>query len=140
MTNFEWLLKEKTELVKRCLASGDNFAVDRNGEIHMCRYLNCNDCIFSKPGCDCTPAIIDWFEAERNPYTIPLDTPIDTKVLVSASGTEWHKRYFAGFDDSGENYCRPYCTFDNGATSWSNCRETTHWRYCKLAAEEGEKQ
>ncbi len=55
--------------------------------------------------------------------------PIDTKVLVSTSGEEWVRRYFAKYEN-GKIY-----VWDYGATSFSSNR-CTEWTYTKLYKEE----
>ena len=64
--------------------------------------------------------VIDWSEI-----------PVDTKVLVSSDGKNWHKRYFAKYK-GGEVYC-----FDSGATSFSVDRDSyiSAWEYVKLYEE-----
>lgn len=133
MTNYEWLLKENAEVVKQCLAGCNTVAVNQNGSITRCHDMNCNDCIFNNFGlCDILRKE-EWLKAEHNPYTIPLDTPIDTKVLVSHSGEYWYNRYFAGFSEDEKE---PYFAFEHGATSWSSDgSETIAWKYCKLVEE-----
>ena len=59
---------------------------------------------------------IDW-------STVKVDTPI----LVSHSGCDWHKRHFSCFLNGRVQ------TFSDGATSWSGCGRTTAWNYAKLA-------
>ncbi len=58
--------------------------------------------------------------------------PVDTKVLVSRNGKDWHRRYFVKFK-KGMVYC-----FDGGATSFSiedgDC-DITGWEYAKLYQE-----
>ena len=51
--------------------------------------------------------------------------PVDTKILVSNDGLNWHNRHFATF--------RFYSVFawDDGATSWTTCR-VTKWKYARL--------
>lgn len=130
MTNFEWLLKEREELVKTCIVG--NFAVDRRGNINVCRLMHCEDCIFSKLGIACTSVSREWLNAEHNPYTIPQDTPIDAKVLVTdIESGPWYKRHFAGFSEDKE---QPYLAFKEGKTSWTHgLDDPVAWRYCKLA-------
>ena len=142
MTNFEWLLKQDAELVKDCLLGNTNgIAVNCNGHVDECNRMACIDCIFN-PSEICKMARMKWLEEEHNPYTIPFDTPVDTKVLVSSDGNTWRKRYFAGFDDRENHYNSPYCTYDDGATSWSIpddiMSHISHWQYCKLAEENAE--
>lgn len=64
--------------------------------------------------------IIDWDKVK-----------IDTRVLASDDGINWHKRYFARY-----THGRVY-TWGYGATSWSNPNEVgaMPWRYAKLAGD-----
>lgn len=57
------------------------------------------------------------------------DFKIDDPVLVSKDGVEWHKRHFAGCDDSN-GYPM---AFNNGWTSFTAEDSTyvTPWKYCK---------
>jgi hypothetical protein len=63
--------------------------------------------------------IVDWGKVD-----------VDTKILVSVSGKNWEKRYFAKYE-----YNSVYA-WDYGATSYSGNHCST-WRYAKLY-EEGE--
>ena len=64
--------------------------------------------------------VIDWSKV-----------PVDTKMLVSNDGENWHKRYFAKYE-VGEVYC-----FSFGATSFSNdnISYVAPWKYVKLYEE-----
>lgn len=79
-------------------------------------------------------AIQEWCEAEYEEpkITIPPDTPVDTKILVSNDGENWCRRHFAKIKD-GILYA-----WNNGSTSWSNIAGTNAWKYGKLAEEENE--
>lgn len=70
-----------------------------------------------------------WLQQEyiEPKINIPADTPIDTKVLVSANGEYWTKRHYAGFKD-GKHYA-----WSVGKTSWT-CEpdEISQWEYMKL--------
>lgn len=71
-------------------------------------------------------AVISW--------ELPVDwsqVPINTRVVVWLDRLVQHKRYFAGYNDG------KICTFQSGATSWSN--EPTpleKWTYGRLAEED----
>lgn len=69
-----------------------------------------------------------WLNTEYNPYSIPADTQVDTKVLVSNDGEEWFKRHFSHFFQGDP---KPYVCFESGSSSW-NARGFYHWQYCKL--------
>ena len=64
--------------------------------------------------------IVDWDKVK-----------IDTRVLASDDGINWHKRYFARY-----THGRVY-TWGYGATSWSNPNVdgAMPWRYAKLAGD-----
>lgn len=64
--------------------------------------------------------IVDWDKVK-----------IDTRVLASDDGINWHKRYFARY-----THGRVY-TWGYGATSWSNPNAdgAMPWRYAKLAGD-----
>lgn len=65
MTNFEWLLKERKEVVKECMASGGISVSDDNKEdVSPCRYTRCNQCFFRKYE-DCTEATNKWLDEEH---------------------------------------------------------------------------
>lgn len=51
--------------------------------------------------------------------------PVDTKILVSNDGLNWHNRHFAKFI-----YDNVFA-WDAGATSWTTCR-VTKWKYARL--------
>ena len=57
---------------------------------------------------------------------------VDTKILVSVDGEEWHKRYFAKYEHN-----KVY-VWDYGATSYS-AKHCSSWEYAKLY-EEGERE
>ena len=61
--------------------------------------------------------ILDWSKVD-----------VDTKILVSVSGKNWEKRYFAKYD-----YNRVYA-WDYGATSYSG-KHCSTWKYAKLYKE-----
>lgn len=64
--------------------------------------------------------IVDWDKVK-----------IDTRVLVSDDGVNWHKRHFARYT------CGRVYTWGYGSTSWSkgNTSDVAPWRYAKLAGD-----
>lgn len=64
--------------------------------------------------------IVDWDKVK-----------IDTRVLVSDDGINWHKRHFARYT------CGRVYTWGYGSTSWSkgNVSDVAPWRYAKLAGD-----
>lgn len=65
-------------------------------------------------------------------YSIPKDTPKDTKVYVRDSEDEdWEPAYFAGFSD---DLVYPYNVYTYGNSSFTSpSGDTTCYKYCKLA-------
>lgn len=64
--------------------------------------------------------IVDWDKVK-----------IDTRVLASDDGVNWHKRHFARYT------CGRVYTWGYGSTSWSkgNASDVAPWRYAKLAGD-----
>lgn len=63
--------------------------------------------------------IVDWKNVE-----------VDTPILVSDDGINWHRRYFAAYKN-GEVW-----SFCYGTTSWSGSDRGHHyWKYAKLAGD-----
>lgn len=123
MTNFEY---HEQEIKDFLLKHGNTSFAVVNNEVVDCCGTNCFDCEV------CVNGICNhkkWFNSEHNSYTIPADTPVDTKVLVSSNGEHWERRYFSHFDTSDND--EPYMCFINGCTSWSTTNYS-NWRYCML--------
>lgn len=64
--------------------------------------------------------VVDWDKVK-----------LDTRVLVSDDGINWHKRHFARYT------CGRVYTWGYGSTSWSkgNASDVAPWRYAKLAGD-----
>lgn len=124
MTNYEL---HREEFEKLLLKNGEvGFGVVGD-TVQACSSTNCYDCIFLKAD-SCWKARVEWLNKEHQSYSIPADTPVDTKVLVSNDGEEWFKRHFSHFY---KNDPKPYVCFESGTSSW-NARGVYHWKYCKL--------
>lgn len=80
----------------------------------------------------CLLGLMQWLakEYEEPKVSIPPDTPIDAKILVSDDGKNWGKRHYAGLID-GKHYA-----WVDGLTSWSADSCKAPWGYMKLAEEE----
>ena len=126
MTNFEFY---KHEIEEFLLEHGHTHFGIKDGKLIRCSVLNCENCEICGGGVLCRETRKEWLSQEHNPYTIPLDTPVDTKVLVSQNGIIWEKRYFSHFDK--QDPLLRYVCFRDGATSWAT-KITVHWEYCKL--------
>lgn len=125
--------KYKEQIVKILMETGHNFAVNKETDEPMrCGMGNCTKCKFVyNKNHNCYIGRAEWLNEEHNTYTIPLDTPIDTKVLVSSDGNHWKKRYFSHFSN---DELRPYACLYGGTTSWITTA-TVNWEYCKLWSE-----
>lgn len=131
MTNYEYYEKNIKDFL---LEHGhSDFAIINNEIIDCnCSAVNCSKCLFYKKNETCPKFRKNWLNAEYQWYSIPADTPVDTKVLVSNDGEEWFKRYFSHFF---KNDPKPYACFESGSSSW-NASGVYHWRYCKLWEED----
>ena len=125
--------KYEEQIVKILMETGRNFGVNRETDEPMiCEGGNCTKCKFSyNESRFCYIVRAEWLNEEHNTHTIPLDTPVDTKVLVSSDGKYWEKRYFSHFNNDEH---KPYTCFYGGATSWATT-STVSWEYCKLWSE-----
>ena len=134
MTNFE---KNRARILEFASNnSGSNPAVV-GGKVINCRDARSSECEFSKKkskyvGISCFGKLLVWLCEEYQEPELSVGwskVAVDTKVLVSDDGEEWHKRYFAKYEN-GMVYC-----WNNGATSWTtNLMEV--WEYTKLAEED----
>ena len=134
MTNFEKYKKQMEEYVSN--NSGSNPAVVGSKVIN-CRDVRCSECEFSKKkkkyaGLDCFRKLLLWlYEEYQEPPVDWSKIAVDTKVLVSDDGEEWHKRHFAKYEE-GIVYVWGY-----GDTSWTTDLMEA-WEYAKLAEEDAE--
>lgn len=75
--------------------------------------------------------IINTLKIKAEPRVAWSQIPVDTPILVSVNGVDWHNRYFASFDGNFVS------AWDDGATSWSaQDNNITPWEYAKLAKSE----
>ena len=124
--------KYKEQIVKILMETGYNIAVNKETDEPMSCENGCTKCKFYyNKHRSCYILRTEWLNEEHNPYTIPLDTPVDTKVLVSTDGNLWYKRYFSHFSNDER---KPYACLYDGVTSWVDT-STFNWEYCKLWSE-----
>lgn len=123
--------KYKDEIIK----TDGVFAVQNGTEIVSCATMNCEKCDI--PNLDheksCFVCRILWLLKEHDePKVDWTKIPVDTKILVSENGKEWHRRYFAEYKDE-----RVFAWYD-GITSWSSTNPSLvkDWKYAKLVEEE----
>lgn len=130
MKEFDFYNKEIMEIIRK----GERVSLDKKtNKPTICYFKQCHNCAWFDDELNCKEAMLNWFESEHEEpkkITIPKDTPIDTKILVSHDGREWDRRHFAGFDG---NFVVAWC---DGRTSWSTNSGTYRWAYGKLAEEE----
>nr|DAK64939.1 MAG TPA: hypothetical protein [Caudoviricetes sp.] len=139
MTNFE---KYKDEILKVLFVIGNVGLSKENHKITRCDDLicekNCGLSIDEYGNCP-RESIQNWLDSEYvEPEKEEVDwskVPIDTKVLVSADGINWYRRYFAGIDTC-TNECLAWL---DGATSWA-FRSKRAWKYVKLYKEDEENE
>lgn len=116
------------------------FAVVKGKPVN-CFCVYCGECEFWE-GRDikyreeiCNKKRMEWLKAEyegSKKVNIPVNTPINTKLLVSMDGRIWKRRYYAGFKDG------IHLAWCDGATSWSKDSDDrkTSWEYMNLYNEE----
>ena len=104
-----------------------------DGKPDDCYNMNCNECGFGDTQ-SCGTEKMEWLKAEYEEpkkINIPVNTPLNTRVLVSDDGKYWIKRYYAG-NMNGTHY-----VWNEGRTSWtSGPKHKTSWEYMKLYNEE----
>ena len=130
MTNKEKYKEEILDIV----ISGTCIGVDNEtGELAACSSRGgCAWCKFYDDPAPCAKLRKKWYNEEYvEPKVDWSKVPVDTPVLVSVNGVDWHNRYFAKAIN-GE-----ICAWDNGTTSWSaSGHHMTRWEYAKLAESE----
>ena len=134
MINYE---KNKAE-IDIIFNENTHIAVDKNtNEVTYCRNLNCEDCLFSvryNKGALCGITTAAWLVSEYvEPEVDWSSVPIDTPVLVSDDGVNWHNRHLSNPIDN-----IPYVWAD-GTTSWTTRGNEVRYRYVKLAEVSDEK-
>ena len=129
MTNFERYRNEILEISK----NGDRVAVDKcTKKVHSCNEVTCWNCVFYNGDASCAAPLMLWlYEEYQEPSVDWSKIAVDTKVLVSDDGEEWHKRHFARYEE-GIVYVWSY-----GGTSWTTGPMEV-WEYAKLAEEDAE--
>ena len=129
MTNFE----KYKDLILDSIANGWGVGIDEyTKQITNCFNVSCADCEFRSNGASCAARLIKWlYEEYQEPEIDWSKVEVDTKVLVSDDGEEWHKRHFARYEE-GIVYVWNY-----GGTSWTTDLMEA-WECSKLAEEDVE--
>lgn len=103
-----------------------------NGEPANCRLHNgCTSCDFYIFEGRCKDGFKDWLEKEHEEQKIQPEVKSlkkDDRVLISADGATWYKRYFKRYDEETGTVE----TYQDGRTSWSAEGLSSRWTYAKL--------
>lgn len=123
MTNREKFKDELDDILIERLAVKD-------GKPVVCAKTRCEECTYYGRTV-CRDRIRDWLNSEyQEPSVDWSKVPIDTPVIASDDGGNWHRRYFAGVSGSTGNPM----AYNSGATSWSvDYGDTCEWPFMKLA-------
>lgn len=134
------LLRDKTKVFESKNCYGENVVAkfgefidtntnDQNVGIYLC-HNNKKVCSLEVTFGWTMTGIMTWLWEEVD-QTDWSRVEVDTPILVSDDGKEWHKRHFSGYD----NIHGEVCAWSNGKTSWSIERagEFVDWPYAKLA-------
>ena len=127
MTNFEKYRKQLLEFIVNNKGSSPAMV---DGKFVKCGDTHCSKCSLDKEeyhGMYCRNRMLLWLcEEYQEPTADWSKVEVDTKVLVSDDGEEWHKRHFARYEE-GIVYVWGY-----GDTSWTTDLMEA-WEYAKLA-------
>lgn len=102
-------------------------------KLMACGTLCCAECVFSSKEYEgCASNIRKWCNTEYKPFIDWSKVAVDTPILVSDNGKNWHKRHFAKYED-GKVYA-----WKEGKTSWTRWTrdDVMIWKYAKLAESE----
>lgn len=129
MTNFE----KYKDVILEISKNGDRVAVDRRTKkVQSCSDVTCWNCVFYNGDVSCSAPLMLWLCEEYQETTVDWSkVPVDTKVLVSDDGEEWHKRHFAKYEES------IVYVWGYGDTSWTTDLMEA-WEYAKLAEVDAE--
>lgn len=136
MTNFEFY-KDKLSTISETSKSA--IAIVNGKPTNCWNCLACENCDRHNNCWD--TGLIKWLLSEHieetDNYKVCKNLNVDDKILVSLTGDDWVKRYFARYDSENDKVV----AFNSGATSWSadnTC--VSQWKYVKLPEEEGEQE
>lgn len=136
MKNWE---NQKEEILNITI-SGKQCAVDKSGNVVPCDGFNCSLCLFHGSSY-CERSFAKWCQEEyEEPSKIQKEVKyckVDTKVMVSDDGKEWHKRYLNKYDEKKD---KALC-FYSGCSSWTNSETYSpesvfEWSYARLPKED----
>lgn len=130
MTNFEWLLENKKDLVKE-LILGERLA-RQLGEFTTCMSICCEDCDWDKE-CDRQDNFVrEWLDEEHEEPSPYEDWQIDDKIEGSNDGENWTRGHFAGISKNGKP-----TTWCDGWTSWTteDDNDKVYWKHARKVEE-----
>ena len=104
MTNFEWLLENKKELVKRLISSNDSLAVAEDGTIDTCISVDCEQCKFQGFVRGCSECSFEWLNKDFSKQK--LTKREYTFLSIFPNNWKWIVRYKSGLLCCFEN--KPY--------------------------------
>lgn len=132
MTNKE---KYNDELMKILIHGGKLGVQKETGKPFICGAMICGSCKFFGGSKICSEERKKWLNEEYvEPKVDWSKVPVDTPILTSYDGVDWHNRYFAKAIN-GEVWA-----WSNGVTSWTtDAHSMTRWEYAKLAESEEDK-
>lgn len=133
MTNFERYKKEILDFIANTRGSSPAVV---DGKFAKCGDTHCSKCSLEKEkyrGVCCGNRMLLWLyeEYQEEPPVDWSKVAVDTRVLVSDDGEEWHKRHFAKYEES------IVYVWGYGDTSWTTDLMEA-WEYAKLAEEDAE--
>ena len=109
--------------------NGENFCID----FVLPNIMESNDCSGDCSRCRMLQVmwmLEDYKEPEVDWSKVEVDTPI---LVRNGEGEVWERRHFA------EYKCGVVCAWNDGLTSWSECKNGfTEWKFAKLAESEEE--
>ena len=105
MLNKEKYAKEILDIA----CEGWVLAIDKqhNNNPISCTILSCDKCAFNEPSRDCRTLRKEWCEQEY--VEPPVDwtkVAVDTPILVSYDGENWHKRFCNSVSCDGKLMCK----------------------------------
>lgn len=124
------ILREREEIVGVAVV---------NGKPERCAGTPCSGCDFCYED-SCGQALKKWMEkdySEKEHEEQKIQPEVknlkkDDRVLVSANGVDWIKRYFEKYDQKKD----VVYAYVDGATSWSEEQGHASWKYAKLPEDE----
>lgn len=124
MTNYE---KYKTEI--EAIWESKSVIALANGKPIRCQNTSCGKCDMGNTSC--MLHIQKWLISKYEEPKVDWNkVKVDTPILVSDDGKDWHHRHFAKYENG------KVWAWSNGTTSWSSEADPIPWHHAKLAERE----